>query len=171
MFDRIIDEYIMEFELQHSYFLRDCLEEEISYELKESNLIIYKKNNGISEEISLDELIFYIHTDVIKNIRDERTAYRAKKLQMHETGHKLPASERQKYWEKCEKYSGERCKITKVQGVFISMFKDIDTIKKAVENMKIILKYDKKFSEMKVLNMNENSECDEKNKDSQSPVF
>ena len=66
MFDGIsMSDYILDFDLQKAYFLRDCLEEEISYELKDSNFIIYKKSdNGISEEITLDELIFYIHTEV-----------------------------------------------------------------------------------------------------------
>ena len=61
--------YNLEWELQHSYFLRDCLYEEISYELKESRVIIYKElDNGISEEITLDELIFYIHSEVAAKI-------------------------------------------------------------------------------------------------------
>ena len=61
--------YNLEWELQHSYFLRDCLYEEISYELKESRVIIYKElNNSISEEITLDELIFYIHSEVAAKI-------------------------------------------------------------------------------------------------------
>ena len=61
--------YTLDWELQHSYFLRDCLYEEISYELKESRVIIYKElDNGISEEITLDELIFYIHSEVAAKI-------------------------------------------------------------------------------------------------------
>ena len=64
MFDGIsMDNYIIDYEIQRSYFLRDCLEEKISYELKDSKVIIYKESDkGISEEITLDELIFYIHT-------------------------------------------------------------------------------------------------------------
>ncbi len=60
MFDNIsLDNYLLKFELQRAYFLRDCLNQEISYGLKEENVIIYKKlHNGISEEITLDELIF-----------------------------------------------------------------------------------------------------------------
>ena len=116
--------YILDFDLQKAYFLRDCLKEEIYYELKESTprahvspstkLIIYKKiDNGISEEITLDELIFYIHTEVAEFIKDNKQV------------HQSPNPE---YY-------------------FFNMFKDIDTIKKTVENMKIILKYDNKSDE------------------------
>ena len=106
MFDDIcMENYTMEWDLQKSYFLKDCLYEEISYELKESNVIIYKKlDNGISEEITLDELIFYIHTDVAVKIISG--SYKM-------VGHQ-----------------------------FRNLFKSIDAIKNAVENMKIILKYD-----------------------------
>lgn len=38
-----VQDYIINFELQQSYFLRDCLYEEISYELKDLKLFIYKK--------------------------------------------------------------------------------------------------------------------------------
>ena len=109
MFNNISQNYPIGFELQRSYFLRDCLKEEISYELKDENIIIYKKyDNGISEEISLDELIFYIHTEVADKI----------------------------------KHYVERRDGTTTQFKFYQIFKDIDNIKKAVENMKIILKYD-----------------------------
>ena len=71
-------DYNLDIELQRSYFLRNCLNEEISFVLEDvdrgpdfspriskDELMIYKKsNNGISEEISLDKLIFYIHTEV-----------------------------------------------------------------------------------------------------------
>ena len=123
MFDGIsMSDYVIEFDLQKAYFLRDCLEEEISYELKEiggtypsTKLIIYKKSdNGISEEITLDELIFYIHTEVAEFIKDY------KQFRNH--------SPNPEYY-------------------FFHMFKDIDTIKKTVENMKIILKYDNKSDE------------------------
>ena len=109
MFNNVcILDYQLGFELQRSYFLRNCLKEEISYVFKDENLIIYKKHdNGISEEISLDELIFYIHTDVADKIK-EHVLNRGPTTQFN----------------------------------FYRLFKDIDNIKKAVENMKIILKYD-----------------------------
>jgi len=115
MFDDIcMGDYYMDFELQHSYFLRDCLYEEISYELKDSNVIIYKKlDNGISKEITLDELIFYIHSDVPSEIKSKN------------------------------KNSGEGIYCDRsAENIFRNLFKSIDAIKKAVENMKIILKYD-----------------------------
>ena len=143
MFNNISQNYQIGFELQQSYFLRDCLKEEISYKLKNSNIIIYKKlDNGISEEISLDELIFYIHTDVAEEIRK----YNRLSGQSH-----------------CE-----------AQVYFKDLFKDIDTIKKAVENMKIILKYDDyegSDSENESEPEDENSECDEKNTDHESLAF
>ena len=40
MFDEIsMSDYVIEFDLQKAYFLQDCLYEEISYELKDSNVI------------------------------------------------------------------------------------------------------------------------------------
>ena len=36
-----MEDYNIEFELEQSYFLHNCLYEEISYKLKESNVIIY----------------------------------------------------------------------------------------------------------------------------------
>ncbi len=142
MFDGInLSDYIINFELQQAYFLRDCLKEEISYALKGENLIIYKKlDNGISEEISLDELIFYIHTDVAYKIHEAL-------LNPHNNQTKKK---------------------------FYNLFKDIDTIKKSVENMKIILKYDdydESDSENESEPEDENSECDEKNTDHESLAF
>jgi len=103
--------YSLEWELQHSYFLKDCLYEEIDYELKESRVIIYKiLDNGISERITLDELIFYIHSVVA--------------AMNYPHGQQLNAF-----------------------AAFRQLFNKVDAIKKAVENMKIILKYDDEFDE------------------------
>jgi hypothetical protein len=114
MFEDIsVSDYVIEFDLQKAFFLRDCLYEEISYELNEDNVIIYKKqDNGISEEITLDELIFYIHTEVVEHVREFR------------------------------RWVDDNPKTQ-----FYHLFKDIDNIKKAVENMKIILKYDNDTSD------------------------
>lgn len=136
MFDKIsVDDYAIGFELQQSYFLRDCLEEEISYELRDSNIIIHKKSyNGISEEISLEELIFYIHTDVAEHLES--------------SGSTRPGT------------------IKSSRVTFYHLFRNIDTIKKAVENMKIILKYDdcdegdKYENDSENDSENDNSECD-----------
>ena len=115
MFEDIsVSNYVIEFDLQKAFFLRDCLYEEISYELNKDNVIIYKKlDNGISEEITLDELIFYIHTEVVEHVREFRRSATGANPKTH----------------------------------FYHLFKDIDNIKKAVENMKIILKYDNDTSD------------------------
>tara|TARA_B100000131_G_scaffold290278_1_gene302914 strand:- start:320 stop:772 length:453 start_codon:yes stop_codon:yes gene_type:complete len=115
MFDGInMYDYIIQYDIHKAYFLRDCLHEEISYELNESNesnIVIYKKlENGISSEISLDELIFYIHTEVAESIK----VY---------SNHNQPG-------------------FAPPENVFFHLFRDINSIRKAVENMKIILKYD-----------------------------
>ena len=119
--DICMGNYDLDWELHRSYFLSDSLYEEISYELKESRVIIYKKlDNGISEEITLDELIFYIHTDVAVKIISE---IKNKNVRGGIGGEGL--------------YDGNYAEI-----IFRKLFKSIDAIKKAVENMKIILKYD-----------------------------
>ncbi len=135
MFDGIsMSDYILDFDLQKAYFLRDCLKEEISYELYEiggtwprTKIIIYKKSdNGISEEITLDELIFYIHTEVAGRIHE---------------------------------FKNTQGNYERIERSFFYLFKDIDTIKKAVENMKIILKYDNQSSD----------EDNESSEDNESP--
>ena len=140
-------DYNLNFELQRSYFLYDCLFEEISFVLEDvdngpdiypriskDKLIIYKKsNNGISEKISLDELIFYIHTEVADEIK-----YPAPNI----NGYKNPKYE------------------------FYNIFSSIDNIKKAVYNMKIILKYD--------ININKKEESEEedvKETDEEKPLM
>jgi len=138
MFDGIsMSDYVIEFDLQKAYFLRDCLEEEISYKLKEiggtwpcTKIIIYKKSdNGISEEITMNELIFYIHTEV------------AWKCPTSYPNHGTPQERK----EAIPKFK------------FYQLFKDIDTIEKAVKNMKIILKYDNESSD------EDNESSDEEN--------
>ena len=140
MFNNISQNYPIGFELQQSYFLRDCLKEEISYALKGENLIIYKKlDNGISSEITLDELIFYIHTDVADKIHKAL-------LNPHNTD--------------------------QTKKKFYNLFKNIDTIKKSVENMKIILKYDNcEENESESVSLKDKSEYDGKNKDHKSLAF
>ena len=97
----------------------------IYYELNEDNVIIYKKlDNGISEEITLDELIFYIHTEVVEHVREFRRSVSGGNPKTH----------------------------------FYHLFKDIDNIKKAVENMKIILKYDNDTSDEESTNQEASTE-------------
>ena len=145
MFDGIsINDYMIEYEIQQAYFLRDCLEEEISYELKDSKVFIYKKlDNSISSEISLEELIFYIHTEVAYNIEE---------------------------YLKSLNHAYNNPDITS-QSHFKRIFSSIDNIKKAVENMKIILKYDDDSSHEDT--DSESSKLDEveKNKDNKTLAF
>ena len=138
MFDGIrMRDYIIEFDIQKAYFLRDCLYEEISYGLNDSNVIIYKKKNGISSEITLDELIFYIHTEVAESIKHLGRVYKT-----HRT-HKTPETP---------------------EGYFSLLFRDIDNVKKAIENMKIILKYDNESSDK------ENESSDKENEGPEEEV-
>ena len=143
MFDGIsMDNYIIDYEIQRSYFLRDCLEEEISYELKDSKVIIYKESDkGISEEITLGELIFYIHTEVAYDIKEYL-------------------------------YQGDSYKHNhSPQSYFKRIFCSIDNIIKAVKNMKIILKYDNDSSDEEIdLDLSKLEEI-EKNKDNKTLAF
>ena len=128
MFENInMKDYDLRLELQQSYFLRDCLHEIISFTLENRSysgpnyitfpteqVIIYKKSdNGITEEISMDELIFYIQTEV--------------------------ADELEPYNENVVITDSYR---VNPKNQFYYAFGSIDRIKKSVNNMKIILKYD-----------------------------
>jgi len=128
MFENInMKDYDLRLELQQSYFLRDCLHEIISFTLENRSysgpnyitfpteqVIIYKKSdNGITEEINMDELIFYIHTEV--------------------------ADELEPYNENVVITDSYR---VNPKNQFYNAFTSIDSIKKSVNNMKIILKYD-----------------------------
>ena len=112
--DLSMSDYNIEFELQQSYFLRDCLRDEISYELKDGEIIIYKTTKGISKQISVDEFIFYIHYDVAKIIKDAISSYSSKGV--HD--------------------------ILSPPYMFRRHFGKIENIRNAVQNMKLILLYD-----------------------------
>ena len=102
MFDNIsFDDYDHSYELQRSQFFKDCLHPEIDFQLKDGSVSVYKQlDSGISEEISVDELVYFIHYDVAKYLRE-----------------------------------------TCPQHTFKRYFQTIDSIRNAVENMKILLKY------------------------------
>lgn len=112
--DLSMSNYNIEFELQQSYFLRDCLRDEISYELKDDEIIIYKTTKGISKQISVDEFIFYINYDVAKIIKDAISSYSSKGV--HD--------------------------ILSPPYMFRRHFGKIENIRNAVQNMKLILLYD-----------------------------
>jgi len=116
-----LKDYILHFDLHKSYFLRDCLFEEISFELEDSQLggdfpkelTIYKKlNNGILEKIEIDELIFYIQTDI------------ADKLGIVDSE-----------------------LVNSVESQFYHLILNIDYLRKVINNNGIILKYDKNINE------------------------
>ena len=71
MFDNIsLDDYNLEYELQRSQFLRDCLDPEIDFKLKDDMIVIFKKlESGISEQITIDKLIYIIQYEVAEYIR------------------------------------------------------------------------------------------------------
>ena len=131
--DIILSDYNLQVELQQSYFLVDCLHEEISFEYEkrsvpdtkiypyplQQKVIIYKKlGNGISEEITLDELIFYIQVQLPKDYKNESSTYRSNNGEPYQK--------------------------------FLGIFGTIDNIKKAVGNLNILFKHDKNFNSREV---------------------
>jgi len=131
-----INDYNLYFDLHKSYFLRDCLFEEISFTLEKvpfdesfiEELTIYKKlNNGILEKIEIDELIFYIQTDI------------ADKLGIVDSE-----------------------LVNSVESQFYHLIVNIDYLRKVINNIGIILKYDK--------NINEESE-EEEDTDDGKPIM
>jgi len=115
-----INDYNLYFDLHKSYFLRDCLFEEISFTLEKvpfdesfiEELTIYKKlNNGILEKIEIDELIFYIQTDI------------ADKLGIVDSE-----------------------LVNSVESQFYHLILNIDALRKVINNIGIILKYDKNIN-------------------------
>ena len=134
-----LNDYNLHFDLHKSYFLRDCLFEEISFTLEKvqfdesfiEELTIYKKlNNGILEKIEIDELIFYIQTDIAD---------------------KLGVS--------CGTYNT-------VESKFYSLFANIDNLRKVINNIGIILKYDKNINEE-----SEEEEEEEEDTDDGKPIM
>jgi len=117
-----INDYNLYFHLHKSYFLRDCLFEEISFTLEKvplddefqsftEELTIYKKlNNGILEKIEIDELIFYIQTDI------------AEELGIVHSG------------------------LNALESEFYRLIVYIDALRKVINNIGIILKYDKNIN-------------------------
>jgi hypothetical protein len=64
-----VNDYDFHFCLQKSQFFKDCLYPEIDFQLKNGSVSVYKQlDSGISEEISVDELIYFIHYGIAKNI-------------------------------------------------------------------------------------------------------
>ena len=108
MFEEIkLSDYDFTWELHISSFLLDCLSREITFELKEEEVAIYQQNGKVSEQINIEELIYYINTSIPP-----------------ENGYE---------------YEGQAQHIYRR---FKNLFGKIDQIRNAVENIKIILKYE-----------------------------
>jgi len=117
-----LNDYNLNFDLHKSYFLRDCLFEEISFTLEKvplddesqsftDALTIYKKlNNGILEKIEIDELIFYIQTDIAEELGIVHSELNA------------------------------------LESEFYRLIVYIDYLRKVINNIGIILKYDKNIN-------------------------
>ena len=130
--DIILSDYNLQVELPQSYFLVDCLHEEISYEYEkrsvpdtkiypyplQQKVIIYKKLGSHLEEITLDELIFYIQVQLPKDYKNESSTYSSNNGEAYQK--------------------------------FIGIFGTIDNIKKAVGNLEILFKHDKNFNSKEV---------------------
>ena len=152
MFDNIsLENYDLLYELQGSQFFKDCLNPEIDFQLKNGSVSVYKQlDSGISEEISVDELIYFIQYDVAKYIKEERERCRRACSPPRARG---------------EVSGGRRANVDKEERDFIASikgvknrlhildkynnqsFRSIDSIRNAVENMKILLKYGEKKKE------------------------
>ena len=123
MFDNIsLADYNLAYELQRSQFLCDCLDPEIDFKLKDDKVVIYKKlESGISEQITIDKLIYIIQFEVAEYIypKIHRIGARAAWPGTPTPGasHIIP------------------------EQLFHDYYKVIDNIRKAVLNMGIILKY------------------------------
>ena len=158
--DISLSDYDLSLELQQSYFLVDCLYEEILFDYVKKpvpdkkiypyplheQVIIYKKlDNGISEEISLDELIFYIQVTLPK---DYKKIYMSKEvLNMIDLIRQKTDRRYQGEFPEIERQQLKKHRATHgAYKKFLSIFGAIDNIQKSVKNLEILFKYDKKFN-------------------------
>jgi len=153
-----MDDYDLSYELQRSQFLRDCLHPEIDFQLKDGSVIIYKKlDSGISEEISVDELIYFIHYDVAEYIKEE--SKRCRRICQPPPGPCLSTDIRAFHASPSVQVAQTHlCILNKYKNL---SFGSIDSIRKTVENMKIILKYGEKKEEEEVEDKEEEEEKEE----------
>ena len=166
-----LNDYDFQYHLHWSYFLRDCLHEEISFTFEDrpdkdtriypppfvKKVIIYKKlDNDKLKEICLDELIFYIHTEVYKyhnqkaSILENKIDIKQKYIQnKYKCIRKYGGGDDEcmKFMEgevkNINKQNAEYHKIIELYKRFNGLFGKTDFIKTAVKNMNIIFKYDK----------------------------
>ena len=68
------------YELHISKFLRDVLSDEIEFTVVDDVILIYRiKSPGITEQITIDEFIYFMQYDIIKLIRQSHQDIRLKK--------------------------------------------------------------------------------------------
>ena len=61
------------YELHISKFLRDVLSDEIEFTVVDNVILIYRiKSPGITEQITIDEFIYFMQYDIIKLIRQSK---------------------------------------------------------------------------------------------------
>jgi len=142
MFDNIsLDDYDFLYELQRSQFFKDCLYPEIDFQLKNGSVSVYKQlDSGISEEISVDELIYFIHYDVAKYIKEESKRCRRACSPPRKTS---PGVLRTNVDTRdfLASIKGVQTRLRILNKYKNLSFGSIDKIRNAVENMKILLKY------------------------------
>ena len=158
MFDGINQStYNLTCDLHKAMFLRDCLYEEIHFCLKDGDVLIYKTlQSGISEEISLDKLIYFIQTEKVKRIPPAPTpAQRAAQEEASRvaTIAFVRAQQGRSRPGPIDLEAGaraiveERARAQALQDnrdtyhMFVKLFGSIPTIREATENMKLLLKY------------------------------
>ena len=67
------------YELHISKFLRDVLSDEIEFTVVDDVILIYRiKSPGITEQITIDEFIYFMQYDIIKLIRQSKQDIRLK---------------------------------------------------------------------------------------------
>ena len=136
------NDYILKFELQHSEFMRDVLWPEIEFQLRDKgsnkDIIIYKINSpGIKEEISMDEFIYYMHYDVVECLQQDKEDLQISRKSIN--------IKRDLSYEQGRNDGEHRQKIYQNQGTIVrfeELFGSIQSIRNAVENMKILLTYE-----------------------------
>jgi len=151
------NDYILKFELQQSEFMRDVLWPEIEFQLRDvgsnKDIIIYKINSpGIKEEISMDEFIYYMHYDVAECLQQDKEDLQISKKSIdfkrglsYEQGgkdgehpHTYNTRRGNEFQERNQKIQRNNETIRRFEELFTS----IQSIRNAVENMKILLTYE-----------------------------
>jgi uncharacterized protein (UPF0335 family) len=136
-----MDDYDLSYELQRSQFFKDCLNPEIDFQLKNGSVSVYKQlDSGISEEISVDELIYFIQYDVAENIEEEyERGSRLFKNPTPSPGNPVTNLRLAQWNARVDRVKTHH----KILDKFKKLYCSIICIRNDVQNMKIILKYGK----------------------------